>query len=200
MLFENIDDGVVVACSGGPDSMALLHFCTMRRKVDSVLHFEHGNTTFSRASRGLVEQFCQAQNLRLHVVPLPRGKTEAEWHEMRVEEYRKQSVTVVTGHTLDDALEWYLMTAFRGSPKFMPVDSNNVYRAMLATSRKDVRDYVDRHKVKCIDDPTNVGAFNDRAKLRVYFPRIDADFPHFRGMVLNHYRREYAERRKHGQG
>jgi tRNA(Ile)-lysidine synthetase-like protein len=193
MLFSpNIDRRVVVACSGGPDSMALLHFCRVGRKDITVLHFQHGESDFSKLSRCLVEDYCSDHELPLCVTKLPYG-TEAEWHDMRSQYYQMSEAQVVTGHTLDDAIEWYLITAFKGNPSYTPVVNGKVFRPMLNTNRSSIRDYADRNKVPYLVDPTNIGKFNDRAKLRTHLPALLGDFPYLRGTLKNYYNDRFAE-------
>ena len=190
MLFSpNIERRVVVACSGGPDSMALLHFCRTGKKDVNVLHFQHGNTAFSLKSRALVEEYCDKFELNLCVTNLPSA-SESEWHDMRSKYYQMSESQVLTGHTLDDAIEWYLITSFKGSPAYIRSCSGKVFRPMIATDRAAIREYADRCNVPYLDDPTNVGRFNDRAKLRMYLPQMMQDFPYFKGRLRNHYEKE----------
>ena len=189
----DIPDKVIVAVSGGPDSMALLEFCRLGKKNVTALNIHHG-TNFSSEAFTLVQAYCDKHDIPLEsmAIPQPEMQTlnkETYWHDCRAEIYTQASKyfsgrSVLTGHTLDDAIEWWLLTSFKGSGKLLArTGAHSTLRPMLLTDRSEVRDFADRHGVPYLDDPTNVGFSNDRARLRTL--PLEQLFPYIRGTVRN---------------
>lgn len=167
-----IPHDIVLAVSGGPDSMALLSFCCAGRKNVTVLHVDHG-TDHAKEARTLVENYCKNNNINLVVreVPSSIAHTENNWREFRLSAYAdftKAGAWVATAHHLDDAVEWYLLTALHGAPKFMePIDSRfKLMKPFLFTNKEELIYWCNVRKVSYVDDPTNIGQDNSRAILR----------------------------------
>lgn len=127
-------DRILVAVSGGPDSVALLHLLNGLRQELSlhleVAHLQHGlRGAEAKADARLVEGLCQELDLPFHLkeIDLPRIKLAAGKGNLealaRVERYRffaqvmerQQLDKVATAHTLDDQAETMLMWFFRGA-------------------------------------------------------------------------------------
>lgn len=190
-----IPERVIVAVSGGPDSMALLEFCRLGKKAVVALNIHHG-TYFSSRAYQLVKSYCASSGIEFDSVGISQpcssaANLETYWHDERARAYVKASefyggAPVLTGHTLDDAIEWWLLTSFKGSSKLMPYEgAHNTLRPMLLTDRSEVREFADRHKVPYLDDPTNIGFSNDRARLRTL--PLEQLFPYIRGTIRNKY-------------
>lgn len=194
MQIQPIPNKVLVACSGGPDSMSLLEYCRLGKKDVAALHIHHG-TDASSDGLAYLDKYCTQHGILLiqRCIPLRllgavRCSSEQYWSEQRAHIYStfrtsdKERV-VITGHTLDDAIEWWLLSSFRGNPLLMPWNGPSVYRPALLCSRAELRSFAERHDVEFYDDPTNVGHHNDRAKLRTL--PLEALFPQIRGTIRN---------------
>lgn len=160
---------VVVACSGGPDSMAALDFLRRPGKVKKVIHVNH-LTDFSDAGAELVRWYCGKYNLRYQLLAIDAlAKTEFDWSEARHELFRKHSENhkIVTGHTLDDAVEWWIYTAAQGNPKLMPVKSHRSIKPFIKTRKARLIQWCEDNDVPYLIDPTNAdGSSNMRSKMR----------------------------------
>lgn len=172
LLACKIPRQIVIACSGGPDSMALLSFCMRGRKDITILHVDH-KTTHAKEARQFVEKFCQDNNLKLVVRETTEvnGHDENAWREQRLGFYRDftdQGLYVATAHHLDDLVEWFLLSAIHGKPNFMkPVDEQyKLIKPFLLTEKEDLITWCNRYSIPYIIDPTNVGDDNARAMLR----------------------------------
>lgn len=127
-------DGVLVAVSGGPDSIALLHvLSTMREESGlhlAVAHLMHGiRGEAAREDARFVAQAAQSLAVPFHLkeVDLPRMKAEKGKGNIeamaREERYRffaslakeLRIGAVATAHTRDDQVETLLMWLLRGS-------------------------------------------------------------------------------------
>lgn len=190
----HIPERIIVAVSGGPDSMALLDYCRQSpASIAAVVNINHG-TEFSLVAGSLVRSYCDVISVNLEEFSMalpehPCANKEAYWHDERANIYKQVSskyggIPVLTGHTLDDAIEWWLLTSFKGAGKLLSsVGLHRTYRPLLLTDRSEVRDFADRRGVPYLDDPTNIGFHNDRARLRTL--PIEQLFPYVRGTVRN---------------
>jgi len=169
-LLEKIPKKVTVCCSGGPDSMAALHFLISGKRDVSVLHFDH-NTNHSKKGRVLVEGFCLRHRIPISVheileSPPPGESVEAWWRDKRYEIINRLDHTVVTGHNLDDAAEWWIFTALRGNPRLMPYKTENVIKPFLLTKKSDLEGWCKKNKIPYVIDPTNNGTRFARSRIR----------------------------------
>ncbi len=167
---------VVVAVSGGPDSVVLLDVLKRLQEFYSlnllVAHFDHGlrpedddaETRFVAslaASRGLafVTEKCTS--------PFPKsGKSLEEAARDRRYAFLKRAKTVhaaetiALGHTLDDQAETVMMRLLRGSgPKGLsgipPVRYPGIIRPLIDVTRKDIEAYIARRNLEVMIDPSN---------------------------------------------
>ena len=119
------DDKVLVALSGGKDSLALMLELSRQGYDVTGLHIDLAIPGSSPAARAVVERFCQAHRLPLIVkdmaaegLPIPRVKEKLKRPICsacgKIKRYffnrtaREQGFTVLaTGHNLDDEVERY---------------------------------------------------------------------------------------------
>ena len=191
-LCHEIPKSVTVAVSGGPDSMALLDFCVRGKRNVSVLNFHHG-TDFSETAGALVEEFCKKRELKFarhYIEPIPHGSgmsKEEYWSGKRREVYNSVGELVLTGHNLDDAVEWWLMSCLRGSPKLMPVSNGVVARPFLLTKKATLVEWCNKRLVPYVVDPTNLDGSNDRSKIRGLIHHVEGVNPGIRTTIRNLY-------------
>ena len=160
----------VVACSGGPDSMAVVDFLLRARRDFSILHFDHGSD-HARDARNLVESFCKSFEISLDVVEItgepPKGESlEKWWRDRRYETFHKLDRDVITAHNLNDVAEWWIFTSLRGNPRIMPYRNKNVVRPFLTTRKSVFESWCLRNSVPHVIDPTNHGDRFSRSLIR----------------------------------
>ncbi|MCR4581719.1 MAG: tRNA lysidine(34) synthetase TilS, partial [Bacilli bacterium] len=119
----NIDGNIIVACSGGPDSMFLLH--VLKQKGYSVIcaHVNHNLRPESKEEYEYVESYCKDNNIifegtELH--DLPKVNTELKAREKRYEFFKSlikkyKAKYLFTAHHGDDLTETILLRIVRGS-------------------------------------------------------------------------------------
>jgi tRNA(Ile)-lysidine synthase len=170
--YRNLDRNIMVACSGGPDSMALLHY--MRQKITnnlsvSALFINHG-TEFSKQGMHFVHDYCQANNICLHIVNIVDKYETNKEHNWHIERYKifhsYDSYYVMTGHNLDDQVESYLMHTIKGLAKLIPYRNKNVIRPMLYLKKIELLQYCAYHKIPYLIDPSNFDESNNRSIVR----------------------------------
>ncbi|MGH9423859.1 MAG: tRNA lysidine(34) synthetase TilS, partial [Thermoanaerobaculia bacterium] len=113
---------LVLAVSGGLDSMVLMHLAASvrdkQKKSLVVATFDHRSGTHSAAAVRFVQK--QAAHAGLRCIPgraVEVGRREHEWREERWNFLRsvanKSAARVVTAHTLDDQVETVFMRILR---------------------------------------------------------------------------------------
>ena len=190
-LFE-AGDLVLVGCSGGIDSMALLHFLNSKKDelgisvgavhVDHMLRGEESGRdrlfTEATAEEWGVECFSRA-------IPIPEIWKEKGGNKQqlcRSERYayflevmeQTGADKFATAHHADDQLETILMSGLRGSLQdgsfgiqaSRPFGSGFLVRPQLAVTKEQIADYIELHKISYREDSSNREAAYTRNRLR----------------------------------
>ncbi|HEX4407092.1 MAG TPA: tRNA lysidine(34) synthetase TilS [Polyangia bacterium] len=177
---------VLVAVSGGPDSMALLHaLWELAPRLDvrlEVATIDHGMRAEARAEGELVRARAAAlelpwHGLRVDVAGARRGRASLQDAARRVrlaalEELaaRRGSSRVALGHQADDQAETVLFRVVRGTglPGLagIPYARAPFIRPLLDVTRAEVARYLKRRSIPFVDDPSNADPRFARARLR----------------------------------
>ena len=156
-LFK-IPRGCYVACSGGADSMAVLDFLNRSNKVRGALYFDH-KTEQSRDFESVVSQYCTDNKLEMLVKIIDEehrsGSKEDFWSKKRNEFFKAIDAPVVTGHNLDDAVEWWIYTSLKGNPRLLPSSNQNIIRPFIVTPKLELQKWADKNGVSYLQDRTN---------------------------------------------
>lgn len=154
---QSVPDKLYVACSGGVDSVAAAAILSEWRDV-TLLHFSHTDHAHDHELE-TVEKLANQLGVKLltelQTQTQTEGNREAQWRVARYAWFHSLDLPVATGHTLDDAVEWYLMTCLRGRGEFMPVKNRNVFRPFLVTEKSKLVEYAVKRGLTWWDDPTN---------------------------------------------
>jgi tRNA(Ile)-lysidine synthase len=169
--------GVVLAVSGGMDSMALLHAAARwaPRQVAMVATFDHGSGAHATEAAALVA--AEARRLGLAVVR-ERGRdlppTEAAWRAARWAFLRRVAkgcrAPVATAHTRDDQAETVFQRLLRGSGTRGLAGlaaPSSVVRPWLALPRAAVRGWGAAQGVPWLEDPANTDRRYQRVRVRL---------------------------------
>ncbi|MFQ5952902.1 MAG: tRNA lysidine(34) synthetase TilS [Candidatus Omnitrophota bacterium] len=173
-------DRVLVAVSGGPDSVALLKaLFEMRRSLGIEIvvgNLDHGiRGRQSRRDSDFVESLSQDMGLpfeheRIDLKSRPKGKKSLE-ERAREKRYgflkkaakKNGCSAIATGHTLDDQAETVLMriitgTSVAGLTGIPPLRSEGelkFIRPFIRLSKQEVIDYLEASGQKYVEDLTN---------------------------------------------
>jgi len=197
-VLGRIPNRVVLACSGGPDSMAAASFILNSRRDMSILHFDH-HTDHSKDARALVERFCENYKIPLRVVDIEGSPEKGEscekwWRDKRYNVFHEYSAPVITAHNLDDVAEWWLFTSLRGNPRVMPYRNKNVFRPFLITKKLDLENWCEKNNVPFVIDPTNSGDRFARSLIRKnIIPEALRVAPGFLKTMSNKVKKDYSE-------
>jgi tRNA(Ile)-lysidine synthase len=185
---------VLIACSGGPDSTALLDALARlgppRDWRLSVAHVDHGLRAGSAAESGLVARLAADRGLAfraLSVQVTPGGSLQdrarsARHAALRAEAARVGAEVIALGHTADDQAETVLMRALSGaSPKGLPAMAERerrLVRPLLRVWREATVAYCAALGIEPIDDPSNSDPRFLRSRVRhQVIPALEAVFP-----------------------
>lgn len=194
------DDTVLLAVSGGPDSIALLHLMLEVRDTLGVnlevAHLDHGlRGDEGRRDARFVADLCAGQGLTLHNrrVDLPGiledegGSVEAVARRERyafLNEARAVAGArwIATGHTADDQAETFLMNLMRGSgPRglggMLATGPGPVCRPLLGCWREDVMEYLEANEIPFCEDSSNQDLSLTRNRVRhSLVPLLEEEF------------------------
>ncbi len=192
-----VEKTVVVAVSGGPDSLALLDLLAdvreRQRLVLHVGHADHGIHPASATVAQTVQELCRTRyDLPCHVERLHLGEHASEtiarharyrWLWQLVDTLGpKDDVVLVTAHHRDDQIETILMRALEGTGVAglagMAERRGRLIRPVLSVPQKVLRSRVAQRGLKPWFDPANVATRNLRSWIRQeVLPAVRARYP-----------------------
>ncbi len=175
---------VLLAVSGGPDSMALLHlFFRWNPSRIGVWHLNHGFRPAAAAEAEMVRRYCQdlgvpVQICCFDVTAFIRQERESKQQGARriryqlLEEYARDRGydRIALGHHADDQAETILMHFLRGSGlsglKGMLPKRGMYIRPLLTLSKEVLVQYCVHHSIPFAIDESNVETVYLRNKVR----------------------------------
>lgn len=180
------DDTVVVATSGGPDSMCLLHLlCELNRdkyfKI-VVAHVNHNLRVESLEEAEYVKSFANKYNLiyEYREIKEYNNNIESDAREKRYN-YFKEIVNMyhakylMTAHHGDDLMETIFMRLTRGSSlkgysgfkKETKMDNFMIIRPLITLTKKEILEYMDSNNYKYFIDKSNFSRNYTRNRYRL---------------------------------
>jgi tRNA(Ile)-lysidine synthase len=173
---------ILVACSGGPDSMALLHTTALLSKKLGLslgaAGVDHGLRPEAIGELDIARQHAADLGVPFEVVSLnvERGGNL----QARARSARRQALTdladrhgytlIATGHHADDRAETVLIRLLRGAgPRGLaplPPRDGRWVRPLIRARREDIIRHLARHRVAFATDPSNVDRRFLRARVR----------------------------------
>ena len=169
-------DHVLVAVSGGADSMALLAAVSAQAPTLgatlTAAHFDHQLRPHSHRDAETVSSFCHERGIECVCGQGDVARRSAEAGESIEQAARHLRYAfleetadhvganrIATGHTRDDQVETVLMRVLRGSGirglSGIPARRGRIVRPILAVTRNDTETYCDANGIAFVDDPTN---------------------------------------------
>lgn len=182
--FPQPGESILVACSGGPDSMALAHLMI---HAGYNVHLAHANFMLrgedSDLDEQLVDAFAQEHNVPVHIHRFDTQKASEErgtgiqetarglryewFYELMIEH---ELSGIATAHHKDDRLETYLWHLLRGSSlsgfTSIPETNGSVFRPLLFASKQQLIDYCAEQGIKYRDDKSNASNKYTRNRIR----------------------------------
>ncbi len=186
-VFEQIGlpakERLVVAVSGGADSLALLYLTYQHFDVTAIT-VNHGLRTEAKEEAEYVAQVCRDIGVR-HVTldwkgDKPSANLQAEARDARYELMENWCLEndvgyLATAHQKNDQAETFLLRLARGSgvtglsgiaPLRKCVSGIKLLRPLLNVHRKELENFLSSKKVKWVNDPSNLSEVYNRVKTR----------------------------------
>jgi tRNA(Ile)-lysidine synthase len=177
-LFVDLEAPVVVACSGGPDSLALLALAAESGLAPVAVHVDHGARVGSAAEAEVVAGFAERLGTgfageTVAVRPGPNFEArarEARYEALEAARERLGCTAVLVGHSRDDQAETVLLNMLRGAGVAglagMPARRGAIVRPLLGASRADLAAICAGLGLSPLDDPMNADPAHRRVWLR----------------------------------
>jgi tRNA(Ile)-lysidine synthase len=178
---------LLVAVSGGPDSIALLSLLAVLarswRLTLTAVHFNYGlRGRESDADEEFVASFCRSRDIPLIVRRPVLAKQRrasslqllarsARYEAMKSLAHQLHADTIVTGHTANDQAETMLLWMLRGAGVTglagMPfVRERIIVRPLLRTTRQDLLAYLKQENLSYRQDSSNLTPLYRRNRVR----------------------------------
>ena len=193
------DSHVLVACSGGVDSMVLGHALAMHGGLQqvSLCYVDHGLQSASEAQWIAVQALATEvgvvayrESVDAKRVKAGRGPEDgARQERYRCLERLRVCIgadRIALGHHADDQVETFLIRLSQGSGmhglRGMQKRVGVLVRPFLGLVKADLQSYADRHSLDIVADPSNTSAVYLRNAVRAQvMPSIDSVMgPHWR--------------------
>ncbi|MDV6343015.1 tRNA lysidine(34) synthetase TilS [Nitrosomonas sp. Is37] len=196
------NDHLVVALSGGVDSVVLLHLLHMLSRLMmfrlSAVHVEHGISPYAAQWSDFCQNQCSAlgipiQIFRLKVQKVPQVSLEAAARQARYQVFKGiEADYIVLAHHQDDQVETVLLQLLRGAgvkglagmPVIRKLTSKGairLLRPLLNVSRETIMQYARQHHLSWVDDESNSDTTYNRNFLRhAIFPLLEQRYPAYR--------------------
>ena len=183
---------LLVACSGGVDSMALLHF--LHKKMNhfsiqlSCVHVDHmlrGEESYEDLQ--FVKAYCDERGIPFYgkSIPIPEiverdgGNVQAICRNERYNYFQQvmhqiEADNLVTAHHADDQVETVLMsltknssiTGLKGINPIRKFSTFHIIRPFLAVTKEEIREYLLSNKISWREDVSNAKNVYTRNRFR----------------------------------
>lgn len=192
------DTRILVAASGGGDSMALLAFLWAARKSLGleliVACADHGLRPEAASESALVRQLCRSADLDLvearlqvrdHAQATGQGletaARELRWTWLQAQAASCGASAVATGHTLDDHTETVMIRLARGggAGSLTPLATRQELRwsPLIRARRAELRAYLQQKGLRWLEDASNLEPFTPRNRWRSLLEPMRAEAP-----------------------
>ncbi len=189
---------ILAACSGGPDSLALVHILNQLKDTYgfclAVAHINHMFRPEAAQEAEFVANFSAGLGLQCHVTSIDvpayqqaqKLSAEEAGRILRYQYLRQVAADwggarIATGHHRDDQAETVLINLLRGAGigglRGMRPLNGDIVRPLLSVSRREIEEYCLRHHLDPCQDSSNFTTDYLRNRIRLnLLPRLEADY------------------------
>jgi tRNA(Ile)-lysidine synthase len=197
-------DKILLAVSGGIDSMVLLHLLFSAGYKPGIAHCNfHLRGAESDGDEKFVKSIAESMDAAFHLKDFDTEQSAAEsgisiqmaarnlryrWFEEIRKSYGYNYIA--TAHNQDDEIETFFINLSRGTGirglTGIPVRSEKVIRPLLFASRESIVDYANEHGVGFREDSSNASDKYLRNRLRHrLIPMLEEENPSFRNALMD---------------
>jgi len=203
------NDKLIIALSGGADSILLLHLLLkLQKELDLCLLPVHINHGLRGAESERDASFCKmtCEQLRLELITvavdirsrmkeqklsLEMAAREIRYRELEKIRSEKGFTKIVTGHNIDDNAETILLNLIKGKgPEAIagiPLKRGAIIRPLLPLAKAEIENWLRKHKIEWVTDSSNNDTVFQRNLIRHRLvPVIRELNPSFAGSMFNH--------------
>ncbi len=202
-LLEPFTGQLMVACSGGADSLALAHLAIHRARaldlpIPHVLHVDHDLRPESAQEGRAVRAFAEGLGAKavVRTVQVAKGASlEAAARDVRYVAFAECAAEldarwILLAHTRSDQAETVLMRIIRGTGLVglagMPKVRGLYARPLLGISRQQTEAYCKEHNLDAVDDPMNREHRFTRVRMRHrWLPALREENPNISDALCN---------------
>jgi len=180
---------VVLAVSGGVDSVVMLHAISENNKTFGmeldliVAHFDHGIRDDSDADARFVEALAESHGLQfelgraeLGAAPSEAMARKARWEFLKNVRKKHDSICIMTAHHSDDVLETQIINLLRGTGRrglSVLGNTDTIVRPLIKNTKQEIYEYALKHELEFVEDSSNSNAQYLRNRIRHYYlPKI----------------------------
>lgn len=180
-------DRILVALSGGSDSVFLLNFLNKYKKKYKIelaaFHLNHLLRKEAKSDQKLSEELCKKLNVPFHTTN-KNVKHFAKKNKMSVEEagrvlrydlMKKIAVKysynkIATAHNLNDNSETVLLNLIKGKGlkaiAGIPIKQENIIRPIICLTKNEIENYLKQNEIEFVEDLSNLDETYERNYLR----------------------------------
>lgn len=190
------EKSVIVAVSGGVDSVALMYVLKeITGGKMKVLHINHGTRPENAEEEALVLKHAEKLELEVDIVrfslDLRQSNFEGVARTLRAgvyKQYLQKNFWVYTAHHLDDSFEWSMIQSFKqsslSSTLGIPVFNKGLVRPFMCASKNQIRKYARSQGLQYAEDGSNRDMRFERNFFRIALTEtIHSRYPQY----LRHY-------------
>ena len=203
LISEN--DKILIAFSGGPDSVFLYYFLNfLKKKLEievSLVYINHNLRSDVENDLQFVKKFAAENNTDYYIESINVNKYAKEKKksvELAARELRYEAIEnirkminydkIATGHNLDDNVETFIFRLLRGTSlsglRSIPKVRGNIIRPILEFEKNEILDFLKNENQEYIMDYTNNENNYTRNFIRnKIFPDFDKINPSFRKKI-----------------
>lgn len=198
-LSPKVEGSILLAFSGGADSVVLLDLLLKAGYFVELLHLDHNLRETSKRDAAFCKEIAEEKGLTLHSfsidverycqeagLGIEEGARNLRYSLLRKTKEERNLDYIATGHHLDDQMETFFINLFRGSGSaglgaMYPL-RDDLYRPLLSHRKAEILSYVEDEGLDFVDDETNFETIYRRNQIRLelipliekeYSPRLD---------------------------
>lgn len=187
------DKKILVALSGGLDSVALLAVLTRvhDKKLLAAAYFHHGegsNQNYRDQAKEFCEQLCKKLDIPFFFLKSKVSvSSEDQYRQVRYAALKELLQTenldlIATAHHKNDLLETRILRLIRGTGvqgiEGMSTLKDNLFRPLLTIDKSELKNYLDKDDLNFIEDPSNASLDPLRNWLRnEWIPALEKKVP-----------------------